>query len=202
MFIKSSRAEKKRKTRRAILAAAREEFEARGFDGASVRAIADRAGVAAGTVVLHFGAKSELLHAAFFEDLDAVLRSALAEPGPGPLAAQLTRLAGAVFDHYLERPALSRTQLKESLFAAPPWDEAFGGQVTQTHETVAAWVGAAVARGELRDDANAPLIAASYLSFFYFALLGWARGSVESPAVLVGSLIEHQLAPWRREAQS
>jgi AcrR family transcriptional regulator len=201
VFTEGSRAKKKRETRRAILAAAREEFEARGFDGASMRAIASRAGVAAGTVVLHFGGKSELLHAAFFEELDSVLQAALAEPGPAPLSAQLTRLTRAIFGHYLERPALSRTQLKESLFAAPPWDEAFGGQVEQTHETVAGWVEAAVERGELRGDASGALIAASYLSFFYFALLGWARGTVESPAALVASLVEHQLAPWRVEAE-
>lgn len=85
-----------------------------------MRAIASRAGVAAGTVVLHFGSKSELLHAAFFEDLDAVLQAALATPGRGPLTAQLNRLTRAIFDHYLQRPALSRTKLKESLFAAPP----------------------------------------------------------------------------------
>ncbi len=201
MFSEGSRAEQKRATRRAILAAAREEFEAQGFDGASMRTIAGRAGVAAGTIVHHFGSKAELLHAAFFEDLDSVLQEALAEPGPGPLSAQLGRLTGAVFAYYLERRALSRTQLKESLFAAPPWDEAFGGQVEQTHETVARWVAAATQRGELRDEADGPLIAVSYLSFFYFALLGWARGTVESPALLVGSLVEHQLAPWRTEAE-
>lgn len=47
-------------TRVRLLAAAREVVEAHGYGGASVAAIADRAGVAVGTLYRHFGSKAEL----------------------------------------------------------------------------------------------------------------------------------------------
>ncbi len=199
MFSEGPRAKQKRETREAILDAARSEFEAEGFDGANMRAIAKRAGVAAGTIIHHFGGKRELLHAAFFADLDDVLQRVLAKPGRGPLEARLKRLSRAVFRYYLARPALSRTQLKESLFADPPWAERFGTQVEQVHATVAGWVSEAIASGELAPT-DPPLVAASYLSFFYFALLGWARGSVNEPEAMVASLMAHHLSAWRTES--
>lgn len=200
MFSEGPRAKQKRETREAILEAARAEFEAEGFDGANMRAIAKRAGVAAGTIIHHFGGKRELLHAAFFADLDDVLQRALSKTGPGSLEARLGRLSRAVFGYYLERPALSRTQLKESLFAAPPWADRFGAQVEQVHTTVADWVAEAMAAGELAPSGEPPLIAASYLSFFYFALLGWARGSVDAPEAMVASLMAHHLRALRTES--
>ena len=48
------------KTVRTILAAARELFAERGYDGASIRAITARAGVNLGAVTYHFGTKERL----------------------------------------------------------------------------------------------------------------------------------------------
>ncbi len=50
--------------RAAILAAAREEFAEHGFAGATIRAIARRAGVTHGLVMLHFSSKEQLFLAA------------------------------------------------------------------------------------------------------------------------------------------
>ncbi|MFZ1996039.1 MAG: helix-turn-helix domain-containing protein, partial [Solirubrobacteraceae bacterium] len=47
-------------TRERLLAAARELIEEGGYGGASVLAIAERAGVAAGTLYRHFASKEEL----------------------------------------------------------------------------------------------------------------------------------------------
>ncbi len=196
-----TRADQKRQTHLVVLAAARAEFEALGFDGTTLRGVARRAGVAAGTVVHHFGTKPGLLHAAFYEDLDAVLRRALAEPGPGPLQARLGRVTRAMFGHYIERPGLSRIQLKEALFAASPWAERFGGQVHAVHRAVAGWTRAAIDEGELASHADPAMAASSYLSFYYFALLGWAGGSVQDPAALVDALLAHHLGPWQVEGR-
>lgn len=48
-------------TRDRLLLAGRQVVEAHGYGGASVAAIADRAGVAAGTLYRHFGSKAELV---------------------------------------------------------------------------------------------------------------------------------------------
>jgi AcrR family transcriptional regulator len=191
------RAQQKRETAEAILEAARAQFEEVGFEKANLRAIGDRAGVSAGTIVHHFGSKQELLHAAFFADLDAVLRRALKRPGKPPLERQLAKLTKAVFGYYRERPGLSRTLLEKSLFAAPPWQERFAGQLAGVHRRVLALTTEAAERGELREDVDAERVAAAYLSFYYFALLGWAQGALVEPERLVVGLLDQHLEGQR-----
>ena len=57
-------------TREAILAAARETFAERGFDGASIRAIATSAGVDPALVHHYFGTKDELFLATVEAPMD------------------------------------------------------------------------------------------------------------------------------------
>ncbi|MDP1829147.1 MAG: TetR/AcrR family transcriptional regulator [Archangium sp.] len=181
----------------AVLDAAREEFERAGFEGANLRAIATRAGVSAGTVLHHFGDKRELLHAALFHDLDTTLEKLLGELGPGPLEAQLKKLTRGVFRYYQRRPALSRALLKESLFADGVWAKRFSAQVGRSHAVVARLTAEAMERGELGAGINAPLFAAAYFSFFYFALISWVQGAYANPAPLVERLVTQHLEGLR-----
>jgi AcrR family transcriptional regulator len=75
----SSRAQKSAARREAILAAALDEFSARGFAAARLEDVARRAGVAKGTIYLHFANKEAL-----FQEL---VRTML-----GPLVATLDQL--------------------------------------------------------------------------------------------------------------
>jgi len=59
-----ARAERARRTRRAVLTAAREVFTARGYAATTVRAVAAAAGVSTATVELLFGTKAALVRAA------------------------------------------------------------------------------------------------------------------------------------------
>ncbi len=191
------RATQKEATGKAVLEAAREEFERVGFEAASLRAIAARAGVSAGTVIHHHGDKRELLHAALFDDLDETLRHALSRLGPGPLETQLSELTGAVFAYYQRRPKLSRTLLKESLFADPPWAGKFTAQAGMVHGALARLASEAGARGELRPDVDGALFAVAYLSFFYFALISWVQGAHGAPVPLVEHLVRQHLEGLR-----
>lgn len=195
---RQTRAAQKEATAKAVREAARLEFERVGYDKANIRAIAKRAGVSAGTVIHHHGDKRELLHAALFEDLEATLRRALAERGTGTLEAELSRLTRGVFRYYQRRPALSRTLLKESLFADPPWAQRFTGQVAMVHAEIAALAKAAIARKELRADADPALLGVVYFSFFYFALIAWVQGAHAKPVELVDHLLHQHLAGLRR----
>lgn len=187
-----SREAQKARTRREVLAAARTAFEEDGYERASVRGIAASAGVSPGTVLHHFGSKQELLYAALFSALDDALGTAVAKVGPPPLQDQLDRLARAVFQHYQDRPRLSRVLLKESLFAEPPWAERFRGQTAGVHQAVVRLGEEAVARGELSPSTDLQLLAMAWLSFFYFALLAWAQGAHPDPARLVrGQIAQH-----------
>lgn len=194
---RTGRAAQKAATGEAVLEAARAEFERVGFEAANIRAIAARAGVAPGTVIHHHGDKRELLHAALFADLDATLRGALAALGSGPLEAELVRLTRAVFRYYKKRPALSRTLLKEALFADPPWAQRFTGQVATVHAAIARLAQEAITRGELRDDVEPALLGVAYFSFFYFALIAWVQGGHDQPVALVERLLHQHLEGLR-----
>lgn len=196
------RATQKAATREAVLEAARDEFEAVGFEVASVRSIAKRAGVSAGTVLHHFGEKKELLYAALFDGLEATLDRALEKTGrAASLERDASALGAAVFSYYQRRPTLSRTLLKESLFAEGPWASRFVGQVQRVHVALTTLVRDASGRGELAASVNADAVAAAWLSFFYFALIGWVQGAHPTPVALVEQLFAQHLVGLRSPAR-
>jgi AcrR family transcriptional regulator len=103
-------------TRERLLAAGRELIEAGGYGGAPVAAIAERAGVAAGTLYRHFPSKAELFLEVFRVVCRGEERAMLAaadEAGPNAvdrLEAVLTTFA---------RRALRNPQLAWALLAEP-----------------------------------------------------------------------------------
>lgn len=192
-----SRTARKAETRVRILTAARHLFEADGFDATNIRRIADAAGVATGTVLFHFTDKLDLLHAALFEDLEAVLHDVTQAPPGRSLRQWLSRLVDRVLSHYEARPALSRVLLRESLLSGPPWAERFAGQMTRLHAAVAARSSVALERGEVRPDFQPSLFAGAFVSYYLFGLLAWAQGSHPAPRALVEHLADHHLAGYR-----
>ncbi len=86
--------------RQAILAAARLEFSQRGYEGATMRRIAQAAGVDAALVHHYFGSKDELLQAALQPADDAHLEQVLAGPREG-LGERLLR---AVLTDWVAEP--------------------------------------------------------------------------------------------------
>lgn len=195
------RVQQREATRAAVLEAARDEFERRGFDGASIRAIAARAGVSVGTV-MHYGSdKRVLLHAALFDELKRVIDRALKRLGTGDVHDELGRLGRAVFRAYAARPALSRTLLKESLFAEGEWAQRFAGQAADVAAAVAAFLARAKERGALPAHVEPRVAAAAWLSFFYFALIGWVQGVTPRPDRFVDALLAQHLGTANHEGQ-
>ncbi len=187
------RVQRREATRATVLEAARDEFERLGFDGASIRSIAARAGVSVGTV-MHYGSdKRVLLHAALFDELKRVIDRALRRLGTGPVQDELGRLARAVLRAYAARPALSRTLLKESLFAEGDWAQRFAQQAADVAAAVAGFLTRAQQRGALSAHLQPHVAAAAWLSFFYFALIGWVQGVTPRPARFVDTLMAQHL---------
>ncbi|MFO0599958.1 MAG: TetR/AcrR family transcriptional regulator [Myxococcaceae bacterium] len=180
-----------------VLEAARDEFERVGFEAANVRAIARRAAVSPGTVIHHFGDKHELLHAALFESLDAALKQGVDVPADDGLEDRLDHLAQTVFTEYRRRPRLSRTLLKEALFADGDWARRFAAQTGAVHAAIEAWGRHEVAEGRLPRRFDARSFALAWLSYFYFALIAWAQGQHRSPVRLVANLTAQHLLPWK-----
>jgi len=102
-------------TRERLLAAAREIVEEDGYGGASVMAIAERAGVAAGTLYRHFSSKEELFVELFRTVCDrevAAMRRA-AESVDGSHVDRLETVLSTFAARALRRPRLAWALLAE-----------------------------------------------------------------------------------------
>lgn len=171
------RARQKVETAQRVLSAARDVFEEKGFEAASVRLIASRAGVSVGTVLHHYVDKRQLLYAALHDALEVGVAASIARAGRGSLLKRLMAIAEGVFAVYEARPALSRTLLKEGLFADGVWGARFIEQTAGVHAVVARLIREAVGRGELPTRFDVDAAGLAFLSFFNFALLSWTQGA-------------------------
>lgn len=117
MARRTSRAEEKEATRRGILAAAKEVLRERGAAAMTSRAVAERAGVAVGTVFLHFASTTKLFEALLDEQLGAALPRAIATVKARGLVPRLCHVARVLFESYDAEPALSRLYLANTLFS-------------------------------------------------------------------------------------
>ncbi len=188
-----ARLDRKNETRSRVLEVARAHLERDGFDAASFRAIAEDAGVAVGTVVLHFTDKKGLLHAALYDDLEEAIAICLSRGVRGSLVKRLTEIVEPAYAYYARRPGLSRTLLESSLFAEPPWKERFASQAMRVHFRMVAVIEGARGRGEIATDTDVAVLAAAVFSFYYMALIGWAQSQVAQPLTMFRSMLQQHI---------
>jgi AcrR family transcriptional regulator len=195
MLIDMRRSEHKERTRQALLAAARETIAARGFAATTARDVAEAAGVAVGTVFVHFPTMGRLAETL----LDETVGEALVRAGDGPsgnnLVEQLLHISAALYDAYLADPELSRQVVSGSLFEAAP-----DGPSSRRMAEFSRWVGvrveAAVAAGQLEPVPPAD----AFLSFFalYFGVLVLGlRGELDAAGQLnlLGRMLRRTFRP-------
>lgn len=198
----ATRVEQREQTRAQLLAVAREAFAEAGFDGTTIRAIATRAGVASGTVFVHFPDKHALLATLFREDLEAVLDEAWRTLPRRPLQRQLLHVVERLYAYYAEQPALARVIVKESLFMAGDSGAALDAQRFAFLAKVMALLDEAKARGELAEDVDASDAARLFFSVYFSILVAGLRGELGAPPAWSAAL-ERALSPWlwpRRKA--
>ncbi|MGH9333765.1 MAG: TetR/AcrR family transcriptional regulator [Vicinamibacteria bacterium] len=103
-----------------LLEAARDLFASRGYDGASIRAITDLAGVNLGAVTYHFGTKEALYHHVIETSIgplrERVLRAAETE---GPPPDRIEAILREAFQHYTDDPAMPRLILQQIASGRP-----------------------------------------------------------------------------------
>jgi AcrR family transcriptional regulator len=102
------RERKKRRTREAIAAAARELFAARGFDAVTVEEVAEAADVSRKTVFNHFPAKEDLVFAAGADHRAEVIAAIRARPAGTSIVAPFRAHTAAFLDG-IEREPVERT---------------------------------------------------------------------------------------------
>jgi AcrR family transcriptional regulator len=146
---RAPRTERGRRTLRALLDAAAQEFGAKGFHATGITDITRRAGVALGSFYTYFTSKEEIFRA-LVTDLSAQVK---AHVTPHVLAAPdaLSRERAAL-DHYLDfvrDQQLIYRIIDEAEFVAP---DAYQAHYRSTVARIASRLEAGAAAGELRAD--------------------------------------------------
>lgn len=107
-------------TASSILLAARALFARHGFDGASVRAITQAAGVNLGAITYHFGSKRGLFEAVAADMAGAARDQILgAAETAGPPLDRIEAMVRAFFQHLYENPDLPQLMVHVMLYASP-----------------------------------------------------------------------------------
>jgi AcrR family transcriptional regulator len=154
--IKATRADKTALRRDAILAAALEEFSARGFAAARLEDVAQRAGVGKGTIYLHFRDKEALFQELVTSLLVPFIANIEAAPPAGlPIRLVLERLIDLfVREIYgTERRKLIRLIMTEGPRFPQLAEFHYTHVVSRAIAAMRALLDAAYRRGELRSDA-------------------------------------------------
>jgi AcrR family transcriptional regulator len=114
----SLRDRKKAERRRRVLEAARAVFTEFGYENATTREIASRAGVAVGTVFVYARDKRDLLMTIVNDDLEAVTEASLANlRREGPFLDKLIALFEPRYRYWVRDPELSTFALHETASA-------------------------------------------------------------------------------------
>jgi AcrR family transcriptional regulator len=165
--------ESKAETRTLILDSARSLFEEKGYEKTTMRQVAIGAGIGLGTIFKHFPGKSALLSAAFYDDIDEEMRSALQEmPDQIPVEQQLLHVFDRFYRYYSRRPALSRVLLQKLLFVEDDeWGQRLAGQLLSVINQLAELLQTAQARGDLGPEANCQAAAFSLFAQYLFTLV-------------------------------
>lgn len=156
-----------------IQRAARAIFSRDGFDAATLRAIAARAGVATGTLFLYARDKRALLFLVFQDESRRIFAETRARADAEThLVDALMGLFGGFLDFYARDPELSAAILREFLFR-PYEREELGALTREYGALVAELVAAARTRGELRRDVPVAVAANALFAHYAYWVQAW-----------------------------
>lgn len=161
-----------------ILDAARRLIAEGGFDGLTMRQLAESARVSVPTVYNLVGNKYLLLEALVREQLSKALTAMSAVPPNLGIVDYLALMPGIAHDVLLENPRYSRALIQVFLTAeesAPARRELD----RRCLEVMAAAVSAGRSAGELAGWADPSCVASALYAIFVSALIGWAGGEIE-----------------------
>jgi AcrR family transcriptional regulator len=183
----SLRERKKEEKLQAIERAGRELFSENGFEATTTRAIAQRAGIGAGTLFVYFPNKMDLLVHLFLKDIEEVIDEAFGSLDEElELVDALLHVFGRLYDYYERDLRLSRVFLKEIIFiwsrARDEIDDDTKGQHHQTFTELlmrlATIVQRAKERGELAEDVEALEATYHFFGAYWMGLMSRLAGAI------------------------
>jgi AcrR family transcriptional regulator len=200
---------KSQRTRQRILDAAAACFRQHGFAGVSLRDIADRADMKAGSLYYHFDSKEELVEEVLRVGVDnafTATREAVEALGRG--ADAITKLRAAIAAHLTTILAESDYASADLRILAQVPESIRTRHLRQQREYGALWQGLfrkAVATGLLRRDLNLSVVRMLVLGALNWSV-EWYREDGQTPAEIAEHLstvlLEGLLDPARRSRRS
>jgi TetR/AcrR family transcriptional regulator, cholesterol catabolism regulator len=180
-----SRQEQKADTRLRVRDAARALFLAKGFDATSTKEVAERAGVAAGTVFVHAPDKADLLCLVMHDLLRGALEEAFRTmPQAAPLGDRVHHVFAHVLAMYGRHEPLAKPFIGVTLSAGTgPNALAVQSLTFELLGRLAAVITEAQGRGEVGADVPALLLAQNFFALYVFALMSWTTGYAPLEAI-------------------
>jgi AcrR family transcriptional regulator len=182
-------ADVKQATRARLLAAAAEEFGRVGLERANVNVISHAAGFAKGTIYNYFPSKEELF-LAVVEEASVQATASGSAPDEAPARERLTATLAGFCAWVGEHDSFARVLVRECLMGTPGlYPRVLGAEAPLVGE-LEAIVRAAVARGELRDDVAAELLALAIAGLMDLALAQhWASDGTRPSLAEIPELV-------------
>jgi len=179
------REEQRLETARRIKAAALELFEERGFDATTTPQIAERAGVAQGTVFLVAPSKDALLVAALEDRLKGIVAERQTTMPRRSVKAQILHVVDGMFDFHAAKPALSRVFTRAVLFFSEEAARAqYEEHVVRFVAFIATLIDKARARGEIAAATDPDVAAANVVALYAHVLVQFLNEPVPDRAAL------------------
>jgi AcrR family transcriptional regulator len=164
-----------------ILAAARRLIARHGYDGLTMRALAEASEVSVPTLYNLYGGKHQILAAGLTEQFEA-LAGLLASEGRGDFVDRVFAVHDVAVTHVLEAPGYFR-ELIHVFLTSRDTDE-LRRAIEQRHiAAMAAHLRAAQGAGELVAWVDAELLAGHLFFQLMMTFLGWAKGELTDDVV-------------------
>ncbi len=172
----------KQESQHKITMAARELFAELGYDRATLRQIAAKAGLTVGALFNHVSDKRDLIYLVFNEEVDALTDRALLAPRPyQSLKDKILTITEPYFRLFAGEPVLARILLSE--IAAPSTGmhmERYLKMRARLFDAIEGIIAEAKERGEIETTENPELIA-RHIFFTFAASLRWWLAASEEP---------------------
>lgn len=168
------RAGKKRRTRQAIMAAAKKLFAEKGFGNTSVDDLARQAGIGKGTIYGYFKTKSEIFLAFIEEEIDYAFADLARKRDPdAPLLEQLQTLFMGQFRYVTRDRDFGRILAREMIFPKELTHEKVKNLEDRYLQALGVILAKAISRGELRDDLELLFIGGHLYALYIMILSSW-----------------------------
>lgn len=180
---------KKADKRTRIQSAAAELFRSLGYDGTTTRAIAERAGIATGTLFLYVRDKDEALALVYGDEVDAALSRPAASRGRGFSRAVAHRLRG-LCELYARYPDLALRYLRRIPTLEDAEKSAHDARNARFVAVIREELERAISAGELRAELDVALAERTLFAVARIVIFSWL--AAPNPT-LAGALRELEL---------